>query len=107
MIKKIIKKITPGFAISYYHYWVAFLGALIYGFPSRKIKVIGITGTNGKTSSAWWLAQALSAAPEGCAVPCGMIGTLGVGCPPVAGAAPTESALSAIQSTGLTTPDPV
>jgi len=31
---------------------MAFLGALVFGFPSRKIKVIGITGTNGKTTTA-------------------------------------------------------
>ena len=35
-----------------YHYLLAFLAAVIYGFPSRKIKVIGITGTKGKTSTA-------------------------------------------------------
>jgi UDP-N-acetylmuramoyl-L-alanyl-D-glutamate--2,6-diaminopimelate ligase len=29
---------------------LAFLGAVIYGFPSKKIEVIGVTGTNGKTT---------------------------------------------------------
>ncbi|MEK7172751.1 MAG: Mur ligase family protein, partial [Patescibacteria group bacterium] len=52
MIKKLIKKITPSFVIGWYHFLVAFFGALIYGFSSRKIKVIGITGTNGKTTTA-------------------------------------------------------
>ena len=27
--------------------------------PSRQLQVVAITGTNGKTSTAWWLAQAL------------------------------------------------
>jgi hypothetical protein len=40
-------------------------------------------------------------------MPSGMIGTLGMGRPPAAGAAPTDLALAAVQSTGLTTPDPV
>lgn len=34
-----------------YHWKLAFLGALINGFPSRKIKVIGVTGTKGKSST--------------------------------------------------------
>ena len=34
-----------------YHYLLALTGAIIYGFPSRKIKVIGVTGTKGKSST--------------------------------------------------------
>jgi len=34
-----------------YHYTLALLGALIYRFPSRHIKVIAVTGTKGKTST--------------------------------------------------------
>jgi UDP-N-acetylmuramoyl-L-alanyl-D-glutamate--2,6-diaminopimelate ligase len=34
-----------------YHWKLAFLGALLYGFPSRKIKIIGVTGTKGKSST--------------------------------------------------------
>jgi UDP-N-acetylmuramoyl-L-alanyl-D-glutamate--2,6-diaminopimelate ligase len=49
-IKKIIKKLVPKNAINSYHLCVAFLAALVYGFPSRKIKVIGVTGTNGKST---------------------------------------------------------
>ena len=33
-----------------YHYLLALLGAIIYGFPSRKLKVIAVTGTKGKSS---------------------------------------------------------
>lgn len=33
-----------------YHYLLALLGALIYGFPSREIIVIGVTGTKGKST---------------------------------------------------------
>src|ERR1035437_93285 len=35
-----------------YHYALAGLGAVWYGFPSRKLQVVGITGTNGKTTTA-------------------------------------------------------
>lgn len=51
-IKKIIpkgwfKKIQPA-----YHYFLALSGAIIYRFPSRGIKIVAITGTKGKTSTA-------------------------------------------------------
>lgn len=49
-MKEILKKFIPSFLLSWYHFLLAFLGAAIYGFPSKKIKVIGVTGTNGKTT---------------------------------------------------------
>ena len=66
--------------------------------PSRRLRVLAVTGTNGKTSCAWWTAQALSLLGRRC----GLVGTLGVGEPPSA-AAPG----AAVVSTGFTTPDPV
>jgi len=38
--------------INFYHFLLAFLGALIYQFPARRLKVIGVTGTNGKSTVA-------------------------------------------------------
>ena len=52
MIKTLIKKIVPAFLIGYYHFCLSFLAAVFYSFPSRGIKVIGITGTNGKSTTA-------------------------------------------------------
>jgi UDP-N-acetylmuramoyl-L-alanyl-D-glutamate--2,6-diaminopimelate ligase len=49
-----------------------------FGAPSQRLTVAGITGTNGKTTCAWLLAQAL----QRCKRPCGYMGTLGVGLPP-------------------------
>ena len=49
-MKRLIKKFIPPFLLSFYHLALAFLGALLYGFPSKKLKVIGVTGTNGKTT---------------------------------------------------------
>ena len=49
-MKKLIKKIIPPFILSGYHLSLSFLGALIYGFPSKKINVVGVTGTSGKSS---------------------------------------------------------
>ena len=49
------------------------LAAALHGHPSRALNLIGVTGTNGKTSVTQWAAQALGR----CAAPCGVIGTLG------------------------------
>ncbi|MCB5188590.1 UDP-N-acetylmuramoyl-L-alanyl-D-glutamate--2,6-diaminopimelate ligase [Methylobacillus caricis] len=62
-----------------------------YGRPSQQLWMIGVTGTNGKTSCAHWLAQAFTLLQRKTAV----IGTLGNGFP---------GALSAAVNT---TPDPI
>jgi len=49
-MKKLLKKLIPNFLFSLYHWKLAFFGALVYGFPSRKLKVIGVTGTKGKST---------------------------------------------------------
>ena len=72
------------------------------GHPSHAVRVLAVTGTNGKTSSSWWLAQALSSLGTRCAV----AGTLGVGELRLEGAA-AGAAPAQLQSTGLTTPDAV
>ncbi|MFC5498648.1 UDP-N-acetylmuramoyl-L-alanyl-D-glutamate--2,6-diaminopimelate ligase [Caenimonas terrae] len=69
------------------------IAAAYYGQPTGQLQVLAVTGTNGKTSTAWWLAQALSNLRQ--PIPCGLVGTLGVGRPPH------------VEATGLTTPDPV
>jgi UDP-N-acetylmuramoyl-L-alanyl-D-glutamate--2,6-diaminopimelate ligase len=70
--------------------WVA---DAYYEHPSHALQVLAVTGTNGKTSTAWWLAQALSSPVL--QQSCGLVGTLGVG------------RLPDLVSTGMTTPDPV
>lgn len=47
----------------------------VYGRPSEQLWVAGVTGTNGKTTTSQWIAQALNAA----GTRCGVIGTLGWG----------------------------
>ena len=50
-MKETLKKIIPPFLIDWYHFSLSLMGDILYGFPSRKIKVIGITGTNGKSTT--------------------------------------------------------
>lgn len=46
-----------------------------YGYPSKSLKTVGVTGTNGKTTVAWLLAQCLQQLDQRCAY----LGTLGYG----------------------------
>ena len=71
------------------------IAAAFYDTPSRRLDVVAVTGTNGKTTSAWWLAQALSHGARGC----GLVGTLGVG--------RFVGGQAELRYTGMTTPDPV
>jgi UDP-N-acetylmuramyl-tripeptide synthetase len=52
---RFIKKLIPSSLFQtlqpVYHYGLALAGAIRYGFPSKKIKIVGITGTKGKTST--------------------------------------------------------
>jgi UDP-N-acetylmuramoyl-L-alanyl-D-glutamate--2,6-diaminopimelate ligase len=54
-VLRIIKKLIPNIiwkkVESPYHRSLAFLGALAYRFPSRSIKIVGVTGTKGKTTT--------------------------------------------------------
>ena len=84
------------------------IAAEFFGHPSKEISVVAITGTNGKTSTAWWLSQALSSLAEPNALPCAMVGTLGIGQPPSVRANDADNdGLESIVTTGLTTPDPI
>jgi len=38
---------------NYYHIFQAVFANIYFGFPSREIKVIGVTGTDGKTTTTW------------------------------------------------------
>ena len=61
------------------------IAAKFYGYPSQTLNMIGVTGTNGKTTCSQLIAQALPA--------CGVIGTLGWG------------DVGHLQATANTTPD--
>lgn len=50
-IKNLIPKKFFDKAQPYYHYLLALLGAILYLFPSKKIKIVAVTGTKGKTST--------------------------------------------------------
>lgn len=67
------------------------LADAVYNHPSQRLWMIGITGTNGKTSCSFWLAQTLAALN----IKTALIGTLGNGF------------VDALNVSGNTTPDPI
>lgn len=81
---------VPVFLVERLHRQVSELAGRLYGHPSRAMRVVGVTGTNGKTSVSQFIAQAIAQS-----APCGLIGTLGSGM------------VGALHDTGHTTPDAV
>ena len=77
---------APVVAVNGLHALVGPIAQQVYGNPSQQMRVLAVTGTNGKTTVTQWLAQTM---PGRCAV----IGTLGAGYP------------DAMVETGFTTPD--
>ncbi len=60
------------FLRSTYHYALALIGNILFGFPSRKITIIGITGTKGKSTTA----ELLSAIFESAGYKTALLGTV-------------------------------
>ncbi len=58
----IIKKLIPKSLKKIYHFTFAKLAAFVYGYPSRELTVVGITGTGGKSSVVYLLARLLESA---------------------------------------------
>ncbi|MFH1045251.1 MAG: UDP-N-acetylmuramoyl-L-alanyl-D-glutamate--2,6-diaminopimelate ligase [Pseudomonadota bacterium] len=71
----------------------------VYGRPSEKLWLAGVSGTNGKTSCSLWIAQALSALGRKTAV----IGTIGSGFPAAPGNEPAAELVPSVN----TTPDAI
>ena len=57
---------------------VAFVADRVFRQPARELDLIGVTGTNGKTSCCWFISQLLSKLDK----PCAVMGTIGKGIPP-------------------------
>ncbi|MFA6407709.1 MAG: UDP-N-acetylmuramyl-tripeptide synthetase [Candidatus Paceibacterota bacterium] len=53
---------------SFYHWFFAFVGNIIYGFPSKRIHVVGVTGTKGKSTTVELMGAVFDAAGERTAV---------------------------------------
>ena len=66
---------VPNLAVADLRHKAGWLADVVYSMPSGKLWMVGVTGTNGKTSTSHWIAHALNQAGKKCA----LIGTLGNG----------------------------
>ena len=60
-MKNVIRSLLPASLLSAYHLVLAYAGAIVYRFPSRKLVVIAVTGTKGKSSVVELVAELLRA----------------------------------------------
>ncbi len=71
---QIADKLVPCVSIPHLNQSIGDIAARFYGYPTEAMNVIGVTGTNGKTSITHFIAQFLEQR-----APCGILGTVGYG----------------------------
>ena len=58
-MKKFLRKIVSQQLLNFYHLIRAVFANIIYGFPTRTMRVIGVTGTDGKTTTVHFITHIL------------------------------------------------
>ncbi|MBP7060530.1 MAG: UDP-N-acetylmuramoyl-L-alanyl-D-glutamate--2,6-diaminopimelate ligase [Candidatus Moranbacteria bacterium] len=61
-MRRLLSRLVPQSLKNIYHLVQAVMATVWYGFPARKLRVVGVTGTNGKTTTSQFIAKILLAA---------------------------------------------
>lgn len=64
MLKSLLRSLIPEPLIGAYHYVLALLAAFLYGHPSEKLIVVGVTGTNGKSTTVQFIGRLLESSGQ-------------------------------------------
>jgi len=98
---------VPVIAVEKLSQQASLIAGRFYSHPSQSCRLIGVTGTNGKTTCTLLIAQIAALLSRHEKNTAGVVGTLGYGILDANAIAPISQQINAAQSTGLTTPDPV
>ena len=99
--------VVPVIAVEKLSQQASLIAGRFYSHPSQACRLIGVTGTNGKTTCTLLVAQLAALLSRHEKNTAGVVGTLGYGILNANSVAPLSQQINAVQSTGLTTPDPV
>jgi UDP-N-acetylmuramoyl-L-alanyl-D-glutamate--2,6-diaminopimelate ligase len=98
---------VPVVAVEKLSQQASIIAGRLYSHPSHACRLIGVTGTNGKTTCTLLIAQLAALLSRHEKNTAGVVGTLGYGILDANAVAPLAQQINAAKSTGLTTPDPI
>lgn len=67
-MRRILSQLIPQSLKNYYHLAQAVVACMYFGFPAKRLRVIGVTGTNGKTTTTQFVTHILEKAKKGVAM---------------------------------------
>jgi UDP-N-acetylmuramoyl-L-alanyl-D-glutamate--2,6-diaminopimelate ligase len=98
---------VPVIAVDNLAQHVSAIAGRLFDQPSKQCRLIGVTGTNGKTTCSLLISQLAALLSKAEKTTAAVVGTLGYGLLDANAVAPLGQQINSLQTTGLTTPDAV